>query len=212
MSRKSKAAAFANETYSVSVIGRNVTVTDSLRNYVEEKISKLERFSDRIIEAVVTMDVQKVGYRVDVVIRLEQVKIKAHAVCDDMYAAIDKVTDRIESQFLRYKGKLHDHHARDVASIDMSVNVLHSIRDDEIIEINKEIEEEDKKRLLDKYRPHKIVSKEVLPLKTLTDGEALMKMDLSGDAFLIYRSEESRALKILYRRNDGNFGLIEPEK
>ena len=64
---------------------------------------------------------------------------------------------------------------------------------------------------MDKFRSHKIISREKHPLKTLTDGEALMKMDLSGDHFLIYRSEESQRLKVMYRRDDGDFGVIEAE-
>ena len=63
--------------------------------------------------------------------------------------------------------------------------------------------------MIDKYNPHKIVSKETRPLRTLPTAKPSLKMELSGDAFMIYRSEEDHGLKVIYRRKDGNFGVIE---
>ncbi len=211
MSRKSKAAEFLQDVYNISVTGRNVVVTEAIKDYAIEKISKIERFSNRIIDVIVTMDIQKIEHRVDIVVQVDHIKIKSHAVSDDMYASIDKAVDKLEAQLLRYKSKIQDHHAKGVNSVDMNVNVLRSTLDSEVVDVNDEIEDENRRRLLDKYRSHKIISREKHALKTLTDGEALMKMDLSGDAFLIYRSEESQRLKVMYRRNDGDFGVIEPE-
>jgi putative sigma-54 modulation protein len=210
MSRKSKAAEFLQEAYNITVTGRNVMVTDAMKDYAIEKISKIERFSNRIIDVVVTMDIQKFEHRVDIVLKVNHIKIKSQAITNDMYASIDKAVDKIEAQLLRYKEKLQDHQAKGIAAVDMNVNVLR-FTDEELVDVNDEIEDENRRRLMDRYRPHKIVNKETLPLKTLTDGEAIMKMDLSGDNFLIYRSEESQRLKVMYRRNDGDFGVIEPE-
>ena len=212
MSRKSKAAEFLEEAYDITVTGRNVVVTDSMRDYVIEKISKIEKFSNRIIDVVVTMDVQKHEQRVDIVLRVNNLKIKSQAVSEDMYTSIDKAVHKLEAQLLRYKGKLQDHQARASAETDMQVDILRSASERELLELNDEIESESRRRLMDKYTPHKIVSKETRPLKTLTDGEAIMKLDLSGDAFLIYRSEETRNIKVIYRRKDGDFGVIVPKE
>lgn len=214
MSRKSKAAEFLEEAYNISVTGRHVVVTDSMKDYAIEKISKIERFSNRIIDVVVTMDVQKIDQRVDIVLKVNNLKIKSHAVSDNMYASIDMAVHKIEAQLLKYKKKLLDHQNRVGAATDMNVNVIRSASEEELSVLNDEIESETRHRLMDKYIPHKIVSKTTRPLKTLTDGEAIMKLDLSGDSFLIYRCEESpgRDLKIMYRRNDGDFGVITPEE
>lgn len=211
MSRKSKAAEFLEDVYNISITGRNVVITDAMKDYAIEKISKIERFSNRIIDVVVTMDVNKLDHRVDIVLKVDHIKIKSHAVSDNMYASIDKAVHKIETQLLRYKDKLQEHQSKGVAAIDMKVNVLKSATDQELLEVNDEIEEENRHRVLDKYAPHKIVRKETRPLKILTDGEAIMKMDLSNDTFLIYRSEETMKLRVIYRRKDGNFGVIEPE-
>lgn len=209
MSRKSKAIEFQDSTYDVSVIGRNVEVTDALRAHAIEKISKLERFSDRIIEAFVSLDVQKIGYRVDITLRAGNLKIKSQAIAEDMYAGIDLAVHKLEAQLLRYKNKIQDHHSKHISDIEMEVNVLRSIIDNDLTQINEEIESENKQRLIDGYRPHKIVSKERRTLSTLTDGEALMKLDLADDLFLIYREEATRNIRVLYRRNDADFGVIE---
>ena len=201
MSRKSKAAEFENDTYAVEVIGRNVAITDALRDYAIEKVSKLERFSERIIDALVTMDVQKVGCRVDIILQATHIRIKSHAICEEMYAAIDKAVHKIATQLVRYKDRLHDYQTKDISSVDMKVAVLRSELDSDLDDI--------KERLIEKYRPHKVVNKKTIPLKTLSNGEALMKLDLSGDVFLIYRSEETQDIRVMYRRDDGDFGVIE---
>lgn len=210
MSRKSKAAAFVEDVYDISITGRNVMITDAMKDYALEKVSKMDKFSHRIIDATVIMDVQKLEHRVDIVLKVNHTKIKSHAVSDNMYASIDKAVDKLEAQLLRYKDKLQDHHAKGVATIDMNVNVLRSATEQELLDVNLDIEDENSKRMVDKYRPHQVVSKETRPLKTLTDGEAIMKMDLSGDNFMIYRCEETNRLKVIYKRNDGNYGVIEP--
>ena len=212
MSRKSKAAEFVEEGYNITVTGRHVAVTDAMKDYVMEKISKIEKFSNRIIDAVVTMEVQKYEQRVDIVLKVNNIKIKSQAISDDMYVSIDKAVHKLEAQLLKYKNKLKDHQAKGNGAVEMSVDVLRSAPDEELFELNDEIESETKRRLMDKYMPHKIVSRSKIPLKTLTDGEAIMKLDLSGDSFMVYRGEENKKIKIIYRRDDGDFGLIQPEE
>lgn len=212
MSRKSKAAEFINDVYNITVTGRHVEVTDAMKDYVIEKISKIEKFSNRIIEAIVTMEVQRYEHRVDIVLKVNHLKIKSHAVSDDMYTSIDLAVHKIETQLLRYKDKLQDHQARSTAVTDMQVNVLRALSQDEVLEFNDEIESETRHRLLDRYTPHRIVSTTTRPLKTLTDGEALMKLELAGDTFLIYRSEETQKIRIMYRRKDRDFGVMQLEE
>ena len=210
MSRKSKALEFVNEGYTVTVTGRNVLVTESMKDYALEKIAKIERFSTRIIDINILMDVQKLDHRVDINLKVNQVKIKSHAVSDNMYASMDLAVDRIVEQIRKYKSRLQDHHAKGVKVIDMNVNVL-QVPQDELTEFNDDIEDENQKRVHNSFIPHEIISKETRPLKVLNTSEAITKMELSGDVFLVYRCEEDKKLKVIYRRNDGNFGIIEPE-
>lgn len=211
MKGKAKAAEFLGEGYQIQVTGRDVLVTEAMKSYAMEKVSKIERFSSRIIDVQITMDVQKLEHRVDIVLKVDHVKIKAQAASNDMYASIDKAVDKIERQLYRYKTRLQEHTAKALNVVDLKVNVLKRPEEEELLDINMEIEEENEKDLYKNYVPHQIVSEETKPLKTLTQEEAVMKMELSGDAFLIYRAEESRKLRVIYRRKDGNFGVIEAE-
>lgn len=213
MKRKEKIAEFANEGYTISVTGRHVLVTDAMKDYVIEKISKMERYSSRILEFVVTMDIQKLEHRVDIVAKVNHLTIRSSASCDDMYVSIDQAVDKLETQFLKYKDKLQDHQHRALSYVDMNVNVIKPIRDGDLSEINEEIDDENKRYLEQKYKPHHIVAQETHPLKTLDYDEAVLKMELSGDAFLVFRCLEDQELKlkIIYRRSDGNYGILEPE-
>lgn len=209
MSRKSKAAAFVDEEYSLAVTGRNFQVTDAIKSYLIEKISKIEKFNLRILDILATMEKQKLDHRIDIVVKVDHIKIKSHADTTDMYASIDLAVDKLQAQLRKYHSRIREHHGKGVAAIDMNVNVLRPSEED-ILDVNGEIEAINQRDLIDSYR-HEIVQRETLPLKVLTYDEAIMKMDLSGDIFLIFRNEEDMKLKVIYRRNDGNYGVIEPE-
>ncbi|MBS4168665.1 ribosome-associated translation inhibitor RaiA [Parachlamydia sp. AcF125] len=197
--------------YNITVTGRHVLVTEAMKNYAIGKISKIDRFSHRIIDVVITMDIQRQEQRVDIVLKVDHLKIKSHAATDDMYASIDMAVDKLEKQLLKYRSRIKDHQAKKLAIVDMNVNVYQAPSQTELAEVNEQIEDESQRRLEESYKPHTIISKETLPLKILTHNEAIMKMELSGDAFLIFRSENDMKLKVIYRKSDQNYGIIEPE-
>lgn len=211
MSRKSKAAEFVQEGYAISVTGHNFQITDAIRDYAIEKISKIERFSTRIIDVTVTMDIQKFEHRVDIILRVDHIIIKSQASSDNMYASIDKAVDKLQKQLTRYKKRLHEHQAKP-AEIEknMNVDVVRSTTPlEELEDINAEIEYQNKVHDQEVFQFHRIVSQESKPLRSLTNDEALMKLELSNDLFLIFQNEVSRKINVIYRRNDGNFGIIE---
>lgn len=211
MNRKTKALEFIDTEYNISITGRNVEITDSMRDYVMEKISKIEKFHNRIIDVNVIMEAQKLDHRVDIVMKVDHIKIKSDAASTDMYFSIDKAVDKLVTQLRRYKQRIRDHHAKSLNVIDMNVNVIRAPEEEDILEVNDDIESENVKKDLEKYRPHIIVGHETIPLKMLTYEEAIMKMELSGDTFLIFRAENDQKLNVIYRRKDGNYGVIQPE-
>ncbi|PJD95765.1 MAG: ribosomal subunit interface protein [Parachlamydia sp.] len=208
---KMKSAEESVQPYNITVSGRHVLVTDAMKNYALEKISKIDRLSHRIIDVNITMDIQKFEHRVDIVLKVDHIKIKSQAVTNDMYASIDMAVNKLETQLLKYKSRIQDHQAKKLSVVDMNVNVYKAPSQEEIIDVNEEIDDESRRQLVREYAPHAIVCKESSPLKILTNEEAIMKMELSGDAFLIFRSEHDMKLKVIYRRNDQNYGIIEPE-
>ncbi len=212
MSRKSKAAEL-ERAYDINVTGRHVLVTEAMKNYALEKISKIERFSHRIIDVNVIMDIQKLQHRVDILCWVDNLKLKSSAYSEDMYASIDKAVDKMTEQLRRHKTRVQDHHSNTHADVAMNVNVYEPLSEDEIYEINEDIDYMANAQFSDKPRIPKIVSIESKPLKTLTHHEAILKMDLSAHhSFMLFRSEEDQKIKLIYRRPDGNYGIVEPEK
>lgn len=198
-----------NEDWDITVTGRHVAVTEAMKQYAIDKISKLERFNLRIVEVHVTMDVQKLGHSVDIVMKVNNFRLKSHMTSENMYASIDGAIDKVQRQIRRYKKRLQDHHARGLTDVDMTVNVVET--PDEIEEINEEIEDETNRRIEDELKPHPIVKQEIRPLKILTNEEAVMNMEISAYNFIVFRHEEDHKIKIIYRRQDGNYGIIAPE-
>jgi putative sigma-54 modulation protein len=196
--------------YRIDVIGRNVQITDTIRAYIWDKLSKIERFHNHIMHVVVTLEIHKLEHSCSIIYKIDHTQVKAHADSTDMYASIDRAVERINRLLSRYKSRIQDHHQKKLSMIDMQVNVLQRPFD-EVEAINAEIEAANLEEGLQQYRAPRMVGTETKPLKTLTIEEAIMKMDLSGDHFLVFRAEEDQKLKVLYRRTDGNYGLIQPE-
>lgn len=205
MNRKTKALEFSDAAYNIQITGRHVEITDSMKDYTIDKISRIERFMNRIIDVNIIMDIQRMDHRVEIILKAGNTKITSKASSTDMYVSIDQAVDKLEAQILRYKSKLQDHHAKGHAVLNMAVNVLGP----QEIEEDLGIEEENHQEFA-RFKPHRLIKQETRPLKTLTYDEAIMKMELSGDAFMVFKCEEDQKLKVIYRRKDENYGIIEP--
>ena len=97
----------------LSISGHHVDVTDALKSYVEEKLKKLERHYDHITNTHVILTVEKLEQRAEATVHISGAEVFADAHCEDMYAAIDKLTDKLDRQILKHKEKLQDrHHGR----------------------------------------------------------------------------------------------------
>jgi putative sigma-54 modulation protein len=205
MNRKAKALEFVDAEYNIHVTGRHVEITDFMKDYAIEKISKIERFMNRIIDVNVIMDIQKLDHRVEIILKAGNFKLTSSASTTDMYVSIDQAVDKLEAQILRYKSKIQDHHATGHAALDMAVSIVNAPQDEDLF-----LEEELDNQAIKSLKPHQIVKQEKRPLKILTYDEAIMKMELSKDNFLIFKDEADQKLKVIYRRKDDNYGIIEP--
>lgn len=195
----------------VIITGRHVQITDAMKAYVLEKLAKLDRLSDRIIEIQVTMETGRGEHKVTIQLKVNNFLIQSHAVTNDMYATIDEAVHRLERQLVTYKQRLHDYRHRPVQERELDVQIIRAPRSDDLDLVNEDIEEENFHRIEESLRPHAIIRTEKRPLKLLTRAEAIMKMELSHDEFLVYREESKRQLEILYRLEDGEYGIIQLE-
>lgn len=206
MGNKEKFAEEDAEGYRFEIVGRNIQVTDAIRNYAIEKLEKIERFHTHILDLRMTIEAQKMSHVVTLVLQFHHFKIKVHADTTDMYASIDLAIDKLQNQLRRWKDRIQDRTKRPLNMTDMLVNVVRRPFN-ELEEYNADIELNAK----DRQKMHQVIKTETRPLKELTLAEALMKIELSGDMFLIFRSEDDRRLKVLYRREDGDYGIIAAE-
>ncbi|WP_138203896.1 ribosome hibernation-promoting factor, HPF/YfiA family [Haloimpatiens lingqiaonensis] len=175
----------------VKIIGKNIEITEALKNIVEKKISRLDRYFDPSVPANVTLSVQKNDQIIEVTIPFNGVILRGEETNPDMYVALDLVLDKIERQIRKQKTKL----ARRKGSLD-------SIRFSSIPDY--EWEKDEKK-------DPTIVKTKRFAIKPMAAEEAILQMELLGHSFFVYQDAETSDVNVVYKRNDGNYGLIEPE-
>ncbi len=199
---------FDVDGYSVAITGKNVQVSEAMENYILEKLSKLERFANHILDVTVALEIQKVTHKVSIGIKFLHFRINVQSQTEDIYSAIDMATAKLYTLIQKYKKRLQNHRHTHLAEVDLNVNVLRPRKLDSLEDINDEIEKKNLEEEEEKYKFHSVVAKESMPLKMLTQEEAIMKMELSGEYFLIYKGEEDQKLKVIYRRPDDNFAEV----
>ncbi len=172
--------------------GKHIEVTDAMRNYIEKRLNKIERHFDHILEVIVTLSVEKNRQIVEATLQASRALIRAEEETDDMYASIDKVADKLERQIRKYKEKYFQkpHPSSERKGL---VNEGVNIEDSEPDKIAK------------------IVKTKRFAIKPMSVEEAAMQMDLLGHNFFVFANDNTNKVNVLYKRKDGNFGLIEPE-
>ncbi|UFJ40029.1 ribosome-associated translation inhibitor RaiA [Brevibacillus humidisoli] len=182
----------------MQVRGENIQVTAALRDYVEKKLGRLERYFDngQVKDVNVTLRVLRGDGIIEVTIPMTGVIIRAEETHEDMYAAIDLVIEKLERQIRKYKTKInrklrHDSTAKIALRQAESVAVL---TDDE--------EDDDELNIVRTKR---------FDLKPMDAEEAVLQMDMLGHSFFVFQNSVTNEVNVVYRRNDGRYGLIEPK-
>lgn len=207
VSRKERMAQFQHKDFSLTIVGRHMDLTEPLKQLIREKLLKLQEIlGGQAIDVVVSLETQKLDQRCVLVVRFGRAKIKVQADSTDMYTSIDDAMRKLETKILRYKSRLHDYHRISRIVHELEVETI-APEDEDLAIINAEIQGINLKELREEFH-HPVVATEKLELKVLSLNEAVMKMDLSGDIFLLYRSEEDHKLRLLYRRKDGNYAVV----
>lgn len=176
----------------ITITTRNLEITEPLRHYAEEKITRLQKFVNQITSAHVVLSVEKYRQIAEVTLHVREHTIRGEESSADLYSAIDLVADKIERQILRYKEKIVEHSGRGSGR---------SISQEEIGPAESEPLSEDGPR---------IVKTKQFAMKPLSPDEAAMQMSLLGHNFFVFRNARTQEVNVLYRRRDGDYGLIEP--
>ena len=175
----------------ITVTFRHMEPSESLRNYADEKVSKINKYLDFPIEAHIVLAVEKFRRLADVTLNLNGTMIKGVEETEDMYSAIDQVMDKIEKQVKKYREKLRTRRSENrkgEGNLGMA-------------------EPED---ISDLAHEEQIIEVEKLVAKPMDAEEAAMQLNMSQQDFLVFRNSRSREINVIYKRRDGNLGLIEP--
>ena len=173
---------------------RHLDPSDALKSYAEEKLERVKKYIDEPVVAQVFMTVEKIRHCAEVTITAKGITIKASEETNDMYSAIDAVVDKIERQLRRYKERIKDHKP---SSDELNRQVKKSVVDAESIDQQKE---------------PVVIKTKTFSIKPMSVDEAVMQMDLLHKDFLVFTDASTEGISVIYRRKDGNYGLIEPYK
>lgn len=182
----------------IIVKGRNLEVSPSLKNYAEGKIKKLNRYFDTIKEVQIEFSLEKTtnlnkNQRVEVIIKVPKKTIRGEESSSDMYTSVDEVVEKLERQIKKYKEKLRKH---------MDKSSLRKSSQEKLIKITES-------KIL--TQPSPIVKIKNFLMKPMDTEEAIQQMELLGHSFFIFLNSETEGINVIYKRKDGNYGLIQPE-
>ena len=171
----------------VTITGRHIKLGDDIKSYAEGKMHKSETFFDRIIEGSMILSAEKHRRIAEVTLTAKRAKFYAQEETEDIFASIDGVMEKIDTQIRRHKEKIKDkkHHPKE---------------DLYVLEEDSEEEEEPEIVKVNKFAP-----------KPLSPQEAAMQIELTRNDFLMFSNSQTNEVNVIYRRKDGNYGLIEPD-
>jgi putative sigma-54 modulation protein len=173
----------------VEFTGRNLVITDDVRSFAEDKLSRLERHSGRLDEVHVILTAEKHRLLCDIVARGPHLTLTAAEETDDLYAAIAQAVDKLTRQADRQKGSRVARRRGNHRGLPLV---------------------EEPPTASEPALPQVIPTKPG-SLKPMTVEEAALQIEVATDSFLVFRNAESQRISIVYRRADGNLGLIDPE-
>ena len=179
-----------------NIRGENLEVTSALKDYVEKKVGKLEKYFETTpsSDVHVKMSVLNTEQKVEITIPMPKLLLRAEEKHADMYAAIDLVIEKLERQIRKHKTKVNRKFRGEDSLKYMFKNELEPLAEEEITDDELEI-----------------VRTKRFDLKPMDAEEAILQMDMLGHSFFVFSDAVSGITSVVYRRSDGKYGLIEPE-
>ncbi|WP_106496674.1 ribosome hibernation-promoting factor, HPF/YfiA family [Lentibacillus sp. Marseille-P4043] len=180
-----------------NIRGENIEVTGAIRDYVQKKISKLEKYFDTppTSDVHVNLSVYNDEQKIEVTIPMTNLLLRAEVQHIDLYAAIDLVVDKLERQIRKYKTKVNRKFRQNGSPKHVFAELEKESAAVQLEEADDEVD---------------IVRTKRFNLKPMDSEEAVLQMDMLGHAFYVFTNAVSGDTNVVYRRKDGRYGLIEP--
>ena len=175
----------------ISIRGSKVTITKAMEEYATEKLKKLDKYveSPEDVKATVIVKIPNHLHKVEITIPMKTIILRAEEEKEDFYAAIDVLVDKLERQIRKNKTRLQSKKLKEAKEFAF-----------DYIEEMPEVEEDTK-----------IVKRKKVEVKPMDEEEAILQMELLGHQFYLYKDIETNAPTVVYKRKDGNYGVIEAE-
>ena len=172
-----------------SVTFKNLDPSENLKSYIRDKLDRFDKYLYNPAIATVVLSVEKFRHIAEIKITGDRLNINGKEKSNDMYSAIDVVLDKLEKQKKKNKQKIREHRGGSKARTKGVIAEDPAYIDDETA------------------RPVRVTNIEFKPMDV---DEAIMQMDLIDNNFLVFTNSRSDKVNVLYRRKDGNYGLIQP--
>lgn len=176
----------------ITIKGRNIEVTNALKDYVEKRFAKLEKYFYNEMVGTVTLIVEKDEHRAEATIPLGRYILRAEEASKDMYTSIDAIVDKIERQVRKYKTRMNRKGKQAKAEPIFSAAMEAEIPDNDLTDI--------------------ISKKKSFTLNAMDPEEAIMQLELLDHDFYIFLNADTNEIGVVYRRKDGKYGLIDPKR
>lgn len=175
-----------------TIRGKNIEITPALKDYVEKKVGKVTKYFDTVGEITALLTVTKGRHIVEVTVPIQGMLLRGEESTMDMYTSIDLVIEKLERQIHKHKTKL----ARRFRAGSFKLETIPAAT---MPSVHKQDDSEE----------YPIVKTKRFAVKPMDVQEAIMQMNLINHDFFVYRDAESEEVNVVYRRKDGNYGLIE---
>ena len=172
----------------ITITGRNIEITDGIREAVEERLAKLDKYFNSDVDVQVTLSVEKDRKKIEVTIPMKGTIIRSEQVSNDMYVSIDLVEEVIERQLKKYKTKIVDRKQSFGSSFKQEF-------------LEKDFDEEEVN----------IIRTKRFEVKPMYPEDACVQMELLGHNFFVFMNAETEEISVVYKRKGGTYGMIEPE-
>lgn len=180
----------------VSIAARHLDLTDALRSHVESRLDKVRHHFDRVIDVDVVLSVEKHRHIADVTVHANGIRMHGKETSGDMYTSVDTAIGKIDRQILKFKDRKHRFQPRDGKVAVVTLEAMD-------VPIEERIEQA--------QGNHKRVVHEPLAMKPMSVDEAAMQLELAKDTFLVFRNAQTQEVNVVYAKNDGTIGHINPE-
>lgn len=178
----------------IVIKGKNVEISPALRSYAEKRIGKLDHYFDHPdLTAQVTLRVERELHVVEVTLPVSGLIMRGEERTGDMYASLDGVVDKLERQIKKYKTRINRKLRNEGAPRPQEAKPQVSVEPDHGEPMGQ------------------VIRTKRFPIKPMSIEEAIMQMDLLGHDFFVFRNAINEEVNVVYRRADGNYGLIEPD-